>query len=113
MAEKTTGEIDIRLETLVDATIGTALNDEELVTRSETDEDFDLIEHLRDRLEIGDEISDVTIAASLAQIGSRGDMRGRWLAAFGSPLGKHLAMRGSDLNTLLNVLLVLAPRHQS
>lgn len=75
------------------------------------DETTDPIEHVRRRLEIEDYVPDVTIAASLAQIATRGEARERWLAAFGSPLGKHLAQRGSDLNTALNTLLALAPRH--
>ena len=70
----------------------------------------DPIEHVRRRLEIEDFVPDVTIAASLAQIAIRREPRERWLAAFGSPLGKHLAQRGSDLNTSLNTLLALAPR---
>lgn len=75
------------------------------------DEDGDeLIGQLRDKLEIGDELSDVSIAASLAAIAAKGDSRGRWLAAFGSPLGRWLAARGCDLNTSLNVVLGLAPR---
>ena len=74
------------------------------------DED-DLIGLTRERLELeDDEISDVSIAASLAQIASRTKTRERWLATFGSPLGKHLAARGTDLNTALNALLGLAPR---
>jgi hypothetical protein len=62
------------------------------------------------RLEIEDRVPDVTIAASLAQIGVRTSQRERWLAAFGSPLGKHLALRGGDLTTALDVLLAIAPR---
>lgn len=76
----------------------------------EDDEAADPIEHVRRRLDVEDFVPDVTIAASLAQIAARGDPRERWLAAFGSPLGKHLAQRGSDLNTALNALLALAPR---
>ena len=113
MTDKRSAEIEIRFDPFADAMLQASEADEDLVARAETDEDLDLIGHVRDRLELDGCISDVTIAASLAQIGARGDMRGRWLAAFGSPLGKHLAMRGSDLNTSLNVLLGLAPRHQS
>ena len=113
MTDKRAAEIEIRFDPFADSVFRTREADDDLVARAETDEDLDLIEHVRDRLGLDDAISDVTIAASLAQIGSRGDTRGRWLAAFGSPLGKHLAMRGSDLNTSLNVLLGLAPRHQS
>ena len=76
----------------------------------EEDEDLDVIEMLRDRLDIDDAISDVTIAASLAAIAAKGDNRARWLAAFSSPLGKWLAMRGTDLNTALNTVLLLAPK---
>ena len=74
------------------------------------DDEFALIDRLRERLDIGDELSDVTIAASLTAVAATGDMRGRWLAAFGSPLGRYLAMRGADLNTALNTVLALAPR---
>jgi hypothetical protein len=76
----------------------------------EADEDDDLISLARERLELDGGVSDVAIAASLAQISSKGDPRARWLAAFGSPLGKHLAAQGRDLNTALNLLQALAPR---
>lgn len=113
MTDKRVAEIEIRFDPFTDTNFEISDDDDDLVARSETDDDLDLIEHVRERLGLDHTISDVTIAASLAQIGSRGDTRGRWLAAFGSPLGKHLAVRGSDLNTLLNALLGLAPRHQS
>lgn len=74
------------------------------------DEASDPIEQVRTCLGIDDSVADVTIAASLAQIAARGDPRERWLAAFGSPLGKHLALRGDDLNAVLETLLILAPR---
>ena len=74
------------------------------------DSELTLIDRVRERLDIGDEISDVTIAASLAAIAARQDNRGRWLAAFGSPLGRWLASRGVDLNTTLNIVLALAPK---
>ncbi len=74
------------------------------------DEALDPVEIVRMRLEIEDRVPDVTIAASLAQIGVRTNQRERWLAAFGSPLGKHLALRGGDLTTALDVLLAIAPR---
>ena len=84
---------------------------DDFVEIDEDDEDLDVIELLRNRLGIDeDEISDVTIASSLAAIGAKGDMRARWLAAFSSPLGKWLAMRGTDLNTALNTVLLLAPK---
>lgn len=73
-------------------------------------DEVELIGLLRQRLGIGDELPDVTIAASLAAIAAKGDSRGRWLAAFGSPLGRHLAARGADLNTALNIVLGLAPK---
>ncbi len=76
------------------------------------DESLDTVELVRVRLEIEDNVPDVTIAASLAQIGARNAQRERWLAAFGSPLGKHLALRGGDLTAALDVLLALAPRQQ-
>lgn len=74
------------------------------------EEPLDPIEHVRLRLEVDERVPDVTIAASLAQIASPRDPRERWLAAFGSPLGKYLASRGDDLNAALNALLALAPR---
>ncbi len=113
MTDKRSDEIEIRFDAFADTMFDTREADDDLVARAETDEDLDLIEHVRARLDLDYSISDVTIAASLAQIGARGDTRARWLAAFGSPLGKHLAMRGCDLNTSLNVLLGLAPRRQS
>ena len=87
---------------------------DDFVEIDEDDEDLDVIELLRNRLGIDeDEISDVTIASSLAAIGAKGDMRARWLAAFSSPLGKWLAMRGTDLNTALNTVLLMAPKPMS
>ncbi|MGE0769042.1 MAG: hypothetical protein AB7L90_21575 [Hyphomicrobiaceae bacterium] len=77
------------------------------------DEPPDPVELVRQRLEIEDSVSDVSIAASLAQIAARKEPRERWLAAFGSPLGKYLARRGGDLTTALDVLLALALRPQS
>jgi hypothetical protein len=77
---------------------------------NEPEDPSDPIEIVRQRLEIEDRVPDVTIAATLAQIGTRADARERWLAAFGSPLGKYLAKRGGDLNAALDVLLALAPR---
>ncbi len=76
-------------------------------------DDADPIERVRDRLGLGDGVADITIAASLAQIAGKIDARSRWLAAFGSPLGKVLASRGGDLNAALDVLLAHAPRQQS
>jgi hypothetical protein len=76
-------------------------------------DDADPIEKVRDRLGLGDEVAEVTIAASLAQVAGKSDPRERWLAAFGSPLGKVLASRGGDLNAALEVVLAHAPRHQS
>jgi hypothetical protein len=76
----------------------------------ETEDPSDPIDVVRRRLDIEDRVPDVTIAASLAQIATRAEGRERWLAAFGSPLGKHLAQRGGDLNAALDVLLALAPR---
>lgn len=78
-----------------------------------SDEDLDLLHLARVRLDLGDEISDVTIAASLAAIAAKGEMRARWLVAFSSPLGKCLAARGGDLNAALDTLLALAPKSVS
>ncbi|MBN8905220.1 MAG: hypothetical protein J0H99_01035 [Rhodospirillales bacterium] len=77
---------------------------------AEPEDPSDPIDLVRRRLDIEDRVTDVTIAASLAQIATRADPRERWLAAFGSPLGKHLARRGGDLNAALDILLALAPR---
>lgn len=89
-------------------------DDSDLIQIDEDDEDLDVIDLLRHCLGIEeDEISDVTIASSLAAIAAKGDMRARWLAAFSSPLGKWLAMRGTDLNTALNTVLLLAPKPMS
>lgn len=79
---------------------------------AEGDDPLDAVELARVRLEIEDSVSDVTIAASLAQIAARPDQRERWLAAFASPIGKHLAGRGTDLSSAIEILLALAPRHQ-
>jgi hypothetical protein len=75
-----------------------------------SDEDQDLLHLVRTRLGLGDDISDVTIAASLAAIAAKSEQRARWLVAFSSPLGKCLAARGGDLNTALDALLALAPK---
>ncbi len=84
---------------------------DDFIEIDEDDENLDVIDLLRARLGIeDDEISDVTIASSLAAIAAKGDNRARWLAAFSSPLGKWLASRGTDLNTALNTVLLLAPR---
>lgn len=77
------------------------------------DEPPDPVELVRQRLGIEDSVSDVCIAASLAQISARVEQRDRWLAAFGSPLGKHLARRGGDLSASLDVLLALVVKSQS
>ncbi len=76
-------------------------------TRDANDEP-DLLDLVRERLGIGVDVSDVTIASSLAAIATKGDQRSRWLAAFGSPLGKVLAARGADLNAALTSLVALA-----
>ncbi len=78
---------------------------------SEDDHDaFDLIELVRQRLNLDVAIPDVTIAASLMAVSAKSDRRERWLAAFSSPLGKCLAMQGVDLNTALNTVMALAPK---
>lgn len=82
-------------------------------TEPVADEPPDLVEFVRLRLEVDDSVPDVSIAASLAQISARTGPRERWLAAFGSPLGKHLARRGGDLTTALDVLLALAAKPQN
>lgn len=111
MTDKMPARIDIRLAPPAGLTREAPFVEEvPAAGATEGDDAFDLIEVVRNRLELDQSMPDVTIAASLAQIAAKGDARGRWLAAFGSPLGKHLAMRGSDLNTALNVLLALAPR---
>jgi hypothetical protein len=76
-------------------------------------DDNDPVSQLRERLEIPETIPDVTIAASLAAVSAKGEQRERWLAAFTSPLGKWLAMRGTDLNTALNVVISFAPKATS
>ncbi|MEZ5816221.1 MAG: hypothetical protein R3D44_03985 [Hyphomicrobiaceae bacterium] len=81
-------------------------------SESPPEDALDPVELVRQRLEIEDGVPDVTIAASLAQIASQAESRDRWLTAFGSPLGKHLARRGSDLNAALDLLLALVPRPQ-
>lgn len=102
--------LEISVDFLEDALVPFADAGGDPGRRAETDEDIDLVELVRDRLEIADDIADVTIAASLAQIAAHSDTRERWLVAFASPLGKYLASRGSDLNTALNIVLALAQR---
>lgn len=77
------------------------------------DEPPDPVELVRLRLAIDESVSDVSIAASLAQIAARTEPRERWLAAFGSPLGKYLARRGGDLSASLDLLLALVLKSQS
>ncbi len=72
--------------------------------------EYDAVGTVRDHLDIEDDITDLTIASSLAAIAAKGDPRARWLAAFTSPLGKWLAQRGTDLNTALNVMMANAPK---
>lgn len=79
----------------------------------EIDPIADPIGALRERLAIDETISDVTIASSLAAIAAKGSARDRWLAAFTSPLGRWLAVRGADLNTSLNIVLSFAPKAAS
>lgn len=114
MTERLPPTLEVRPEPFADAAVEALLEEAaSLVRRAESDENFDLIDAVRCRLDLEAAVPDVTIAASLAQIGSRTETRDRWLAAFGSPLGKHLAARGSDLNLSLDVLLALAPKPQS
>jgi len=70
--------------------------------------ELDVIRLVRQRLDLDDDVADVAIAASIAAIVSRDDQRGRWLAAFGSPLGRVLAARGQDLNVAVSNLVALA-----
>ena len=68
------------------------------------------IEELRDRLAItANDLDDADIAESLNRIAARTEARARWLSAFNSPLGRWLAVRGSDLNTELNIILSALP----
>jgi hypothetical protein len=94
------------------------LRDEDLIAEVDFDElplgspeageDLDLIEMVRRRFELDEEISDVTIASSLAAIAAKDDPRSRWLAAFGSPLGKRLAKGDTDINAAISSLVALA-----
>lgn len=114
MTDRLPTAMEPRPQPVADASVEALLEEAaNLIRRAEGDENFDLIEVVRYRLALDAAVSDVTIAASLAQIGSRTEARERWLAAFGSPLGRHLAARGSDLNPSLDVLLALAPRVQA
>ena len=79
----------------------------------EIDPVADPVGALRQRLELDDDVSDVTIAASLAAIAAKGELRERWLTAFSSPLGKALAVRGGDLNAQLNCVLSFAQKASS
>lgn len=92
----------------LDAAAAELVRDEPLI-----DEPPDPVELVRIRFEVEDGVSDVSIAASLAQIAARSEPRERWLAAFGSPLGKYLARRGGDLNASLDLLLALVLKSQS
>lgn len=73
-----------------------------------TGEEEDVLDLVRQRLDLPDDVSDMTIASSLALIAGRSDDRGRWLAAFASPVGRRLAARGRDLDPALASLVALA-----
>lgn len=68
----------------------------------------DLLDLVRERLDLADEISDMTIASSLAAIAVHDQQQDRWLAAVGSPLGKRLTLRGGDSNAALILLVSLS-----
>lgn len=70
--------------------------------------ELDLLELVRERLGLDDDISDMTIASSLAAIAAQSEQPDRWLAAVASPLGKRLASRGADLDAALGSLVALA-----
>lgn len=70
--------------------------------------ELDLIDLVREQLGLDDDISDMTIASSLAAIAARADAADRLSVAATSPLGKRLASRGSDMGTALESLVSLA-----
>ncbi len=67
------------------------------------------IREVRQRLALDASVGDATIRDCLDAIRATTDSRGRWMAAFGSELGRHLSRRGTDLNTALNTILALVP----
>ena len=74
----------------------------------------ELIPELRSRLHIDvAALSDADVLESLKSITARTDTRARWLGAFNSTLGRWLVLRGSDLNTELNLVLSLLPPPRS
>ena len=70
-SEPTETRADVRLERDDDAAEG----------------ELDLLELVRERLGLDDDISDMTIASSLAAIAAQSEQPDRWLAAVASPLG--------------------------
>ena len=74
----------------------------------------ELVPQLRQSLNIDvASLTDHDILESLKAITARADTRARWLGAFNSPLGRWLAVRGSDLNTELNLVLSVLPPARS
>ncbi|HRD77048.1 MAG TPA: hypothetical protein PK264_14145 [Hyphomicrobiaceae bacterium] len=73
----------------------------------------ELVGTVRARLGLDSAIPDREIEACIGAIMQRSDARGRWLAAFSSDLGRSLIAAGRDLNTMLRVLIALAPRARS
>lgn len=73
----------------------------------------ELVDVVRRELAIDSAFPDAAILASLQTIARRSDPRERWRAAFESNLGHWLALKGSDLNTALGVLVALMPRPTS
>ncbi|MDX2258498.1 MAG: hypothetical protein NW205_06225 [Hyphomicrobiaceae bacterium] len=70
----------------------------------------ELVPLLRQRLAIDPAFSDDAMLASLKAIAVRSAERERWQAAFGSNLGRHIAVAHPDPTAALTTLVALLPR---
>lgn len=68
-----------------------------------------LIPLVRERLALSWAVSESAIGAALTAIAAANGSQERWMAAFSSDLGRHLAANGRDLNTALRTLVALVP----
>lgn len=66
-----------------------------------------LLRETRERLGVDDTLPDRAILASLQAVAAGTTQQARWRAAFNSPLGRWLALRGCDLTTAIDDILTM------